>query len=300
MTHQVFFHGDDFDGWACAAIYALKKQKVKLYPISYGQEFPHQDIEKNDVVVILDFCPDDPETIQKIMEVVPVFHWVDHHKSSRKMYEENDFKTIHTPPGEFITDSEEEPMAACELLYMFLHDVEYKDIPYYIRLLGRWDVGDYTDKQTVPFQYAMKAWLSNPQDNLQQWKKLLRPSSADHKLFQKLIEAGKYIKLYKEKEDEFNADRLCFEMEFEGYRTLAVNRIFLDTAFFKSKYNPKVHDLILQFGFKDGSWKLSFRSETIDCSKLAEKFNAGGHPRAAGANVKELPKEIKDKIGWIN
>ena len=294
--HRVFYHADDFDGWACAAIYALRKFKVKLYPMSYGQVFPYQDIEKTDVVAILDFCPDDPEMIQRIIEKVPVFYWVDHHKSSRKLYEENDFKTIHLPPGEFVTDSEDNPMAACELLYMFLYDVEYKDIPYYIRLLGRWDCWQHQDPQTVPFQYAMRAWLSNPLDNLQQWKKLLKPSKSDHQLFQKLIEAGRYIRLYEEKKNEKEAKALCFEMEFEGYKTLAVNRTLLGSEFFKSLYNPKIHDLMLQFGYTDGMWKLSFRSETIDCAELAEKYNAGGHARAAGATLKELPKQIKDLI----
>ena len=297
--HRVFFHADDFDGWACAAIYALRKLKVKLYPISYGQEFPCQDIEKNDIVAILDFCPDDPETIQKIMEIVPVFHWVDHHKSSRKMYKENDFKTIHTPPGEFITDSEENPMAACELLYMFMHDVEYKDIPYYIRLLGRYDCWQHQDKQTVPFQYAMRAWLKSPMENLQQWKKLIRPSKDDHKLFQKLIEAGKYIRMYEEKKNKMECEALCFEMEFEGYKTLAVNRNLLSSTFFKSKYNPKIHDLMLQFAFMNNQWKLSFRSETIDCSELAERFGGGGHASAASCHVSELPKEIKDKLNGL-
>jgi oligoribonuclease NrnB/cAMP/cGMP phosphodiesterase (DHH superfamily) len=294
--HRVFFHGSDFDGWASVAIYALRKINTVMYPVEYGQKIPLEVVEKNDIVAILDFCPDDFEEVQRIMEMVPVFYWIDHHKTSRKMYKEHRFEAIHTPPGQFITDSEEEPRAACELTYMYLYGCEYQDIPYYIRLLGRWDVGDYSDKQTIPFQYAMRAWLKHPMENLQQWKKLLYPSKSDHKLFQKLIEAGKYIKLYEEKKNEKEAKTLCFEMEFEGYKTLAVNRILLGSDFFQSLYNPKIHDLMLQFGYVDGQWKLSFRSETIDCAELAERFNAGGHACAAGATLSELPNEIKNKI----
>ena len=201
MSHRIFFNEASLDGQASAAIYALRKNKYTLHPVDYGKKFPWDIIEDDDIVVILDFCPDDPDMIQRTMERVPVFYWIDHHTSSRKLYEENNFKNIHTPPGRFITDSDEVKYAACELTYMFVHDCEYKDVPYYIRLIGRYDIGDYSDRQAEPFQYAMKAWLSNPIDNLQQWKKLLRPSTSDHKLFQKLIESGKYIKLYEDKKN---------------------------------------------------------------------------------------------------
>jgi oligoribonuclease NrnB/cAMP/cGMP phosphodiesterase (DHH superfamily) len=296
--HKIFYHESDLDGHASAAIYALRKQKYTLHPVDYGKKFPWEVVEDDDIVVILDFCPDDPEMIQRTMERVPVFYWIDHHKSSRKMYKENNFHKIHTPPGQFITDSDEKQYAACELTYMFVHDCEYKDVPYYVRLLGRWDVWDKSDPQTDPFQYAMKAYLPNPIDNLQQWKKLIRPTKTDHKLFQKLIEAGKYIKLYEDKKNAVLAKELCFEMEFEGYKTLAINRTIESSNFFKEVYNPKFHDLILQFAFHGDFWKLSFRSDKkeVDCAKIAEKLGAGGHAAASGAVLKELPKEIKDKI----
>ena len=105
MSHRIFYHSADLDGQACAAIYLSRKQKVNCYPIDYGQKFDMKDIEKNDVVAILDFCPDDPNIIQEVMEKVPVFYWFDHHESSRKMYEREKFSDIHTPPGLFVTDS---------------------------------------------------------------------------------------------------------------------------------------------------------------------------------------------------
>ena len=295
--HRVFFHGSDFDGWASAAIYALRKKDVALYPVDYGEKMPLEVVEKNDIVAILDYCPDDFEEIQRIMEIVPVFYWIDHHKTSRKMYKEHRFADIHTPPGLFITDSEKEPRAACVLTYMYLHGVTYEEVPYYIRLLGMWDIHDFSDKQTLPFQYAMRAWLGHPMEKLQQWKKLIKPSKSDHQLFQKLIDAGRYIILYEEKKNKKEAKKLCFEMEFEGYKTIAVNRILLASDFFKDIYNPKIHDLMLQFGYiGDGQWKLSFRSETIDCAELAERFNGGGHAGASGVVVNDLPKELKKLI----
>jgi hypothetical protein len=144
----------------------------------------------------------------------------------------------------------------------------------------------------------MKAYLPNPIENLQQWKKLLNPSKPDHKLFQKLIEHGKYIKMYDEKESAKKARDLCFEMEFEGYKTLAINRTLESSKFFDSVYNPKKHDLILQFAYHGDFWKLSFRTDkgNVNCAALAEKFGGGGHGNASGCTLQELPKEIKDRI----
>jgi len=219
-------------------------------------------------------------------------------ESSRRMYKEEQFEKIHTPPGLFITDSKESPMAACELLYMYLYKCDYDKIPYYVRLLGRFDVWDHSDPQTVPFQYAMRAWLGDPRTNIQQWKKLIRPSSADHKFFQKMIEHGKYIRMFDQKEAEKKAATLCFEMEFEGYKTLAVNRTLENSLFFDSQYDKKKYDLILQFAYHGEYWKLSFRTDKkkVKCDSLAEKYGGGGHRGSSGCVLKELPKEILERI----
>ena len=295
---RIYYHKDDFDGQASGAVCAdvYSKAMYHLYPLSYGQEIPVSEIADIDSVLLLDFCPDDPMVIREMIERSCIFYWIDHHETSRRMYKENNFADIHIPPGVFITDSDDNKMSACELAYMFLHNVSYDKIPYYIKLLGRYDVWDFTDRQTLPFQYGMRAWLKPPTENMQQWKRLLRPSSSDHKLFKKLIDVGKYVAMYENENNKRDSKSLCFGMDFHGYRTLAINRINLNSLFFDSEYNPKIHDLILQFGYKDGKWVLGFRSNTINCADLAEKYGGGGHSRAAGAVVEILPKQIKDFI----
>ena len=297
---KIFSHRGDLDGWASAAI-ALPtagRAKPELHLVEYGEPFPAEIIQEHDKVIILDFCPEDPDMVQEIIEKSSVFWWIDHHVSSRRMVEEHNFLDLLSPPSAFITDSEENPMAACELAYMFFKKVEYKDIPYHIRLLGRYDIWDHTDKQTLPFQYAMRAYLDPPTQDMQKWKKLINPSKTDLELFKRLIDAGTYIKMYEDKKNASIAKHLCFEMEFEGYRTIAVNRILESSLFFKEVYNPKKHDLMLQFGWDGNQWKLSFRSDkkTVDCSKLAEKYSGGGHAGAAGAAVQELPPDIRGAL----
>jgi len=298
MHIKIFSH-TDLDGHASAAIAALKhKDKVDIHLIDYGDPFPLDKIKKNDAVYLLDFCPNDPDIIEEILERAVWFKWIDHHVSSRNMVEKAYLQDLFAPPSEFITDSEQSPKAACELTYMHLYNVEYHDVPYHIRLLGRFDIWDHTDRQTVPFQYAMRAYLDPPTKNIQKWKKLIYPTKQDLTLLNKLIESGTYIKMYEDKKNAITSKLLCFEMEFEGYRTIAVNRVLESSLFFNEVYNPKKHDLMLQFAYTGNRWQLSFRSDKkdVDCSKIAEKYSGGGHRGASGCEVKELPNEIKEFV----
>ncbi len=63
VSHRIFFNEAYLDGQASAAIYALKKNKYRLYPVGYGKKFPWEVIEDDDIVVILDFYPDDSDMI---------------------------------------------------------------------------------------------------------------------------------------------------------------------------------------------------------------------------------------------
>jgi uncharacterized protein len=297
--HRVFYHQGDLDGWTSAAIYALARRNVELRPIEYGDTqslelFLENDIDETDVVVMLDFCPNDPTTVQQIMEKAAVFYWIDHHKTSRQMYEDNNFKLIHTPPGQFITDSNDHPMAACELTYMFVHNVDYHKVPYHIRLLGRYDIWEHKDPSVIPFQYAMQAWLGDPVKNFQQWKKLVSPSESDRKLFQRLIDSGKYIRLYEEKRNNRIAEDICFELEFDGYNALAANVPHVSSSFFSNLYDPRKYDLVIAFGYISHYWKVSLRSQTIDCSELAKRYGGGGHKGAAGFICDTLPNQLDD------
>jgi len=45
-----------------------------------------------------------------------------------------------------------------------------------------------------------------------------------------------------------------------------------------------------------GHTKISMRSKLIDCAKLCEKYNGGGHAHAAGCTIKRPPKIALDKL----
>ena len=45
-----------------------------------------------------------------------------------------------------------------------------------------------------------------------------------------------------------------------------------------------------------GHTKISMRSKLIDCAKLCEKYDGGGHAHAAGCTIKKPPKIAIDKL----
>lgn len=45
-----------------------------------------------------------------------------------------------------------------------------------------------------------------------------------------------------------------------------------------------------------GHTKISMRSKSIDCAKLCEKYDGGGHAHAAGCTIKKPPKIALDKL----
>lgn len=300
MYHQLFYESSGFDGQCCAAIYKTIKYNCKFNPVLRGEIFDDTDIDTDfDVVSLFNFCPDDPYIIQTLIEKVPVLYWFDHHESSRIMYKKEKFHRIHTPPGVFVSDLPRVPRGSCELFYMHKHECEYDAIPYYIRLLGRYEIGDYSDPNTIPFQYAMKSWLPDPSVDMQQWKKIIRPSSSDHTFFKKMIEHGKYIRMYAEKEARKQSAALSFEMDFEGLRTLAINSNVDNSLLFESNYDKEKHDLVLQFVYHNAYWKLSLRSDKgkVHCGMIAKRYGGDGYKHMAECLLLELPDSILKKIG---
>ena len=49
------------------------------------------------------------------------------------------------------------------------------------------------------------------------------------------------------------------------------------------------------FNGRNGTWKYSMYSKTVDVSNIAKKYGGGGHKGAAGFNMDKLIFEKKEK-----
>jgi len=293
---KCFFHSSDLDGHCSGAIVKYKYPDAELFGINYDQAFPYDKISKNDTIIMVDF------SLQPFSEMVKLWKfveesghlvWIDHHISALKEAEQtvvennNNFESICT--GKRFNGK-----AGCELTWeYFFPEIE---IPKAVRLLGRYDVWDHQDPEVLPFQMGIRLENTYP-DNQSMWQDYFSKYSDD--LVKDTIKDGQLILKYQKQENEKYAKSCAFEVEFEGYKAICVNKMLTNSQLFESVYDPNKHDIMIAFGLrKTGIWTMSFYSTKtdVDCSELAKRFGGGGHKGASGASFENLPIEFINQI----
>ena len=76
------------------------------------------------------------------------------------------------------------------------------------------------------------------------------------------------------------------------YSCICLNRGMGNSMSFEGAYDPERHDLMITFcRLPSRMWTIGFYTthDYVDCSEIAKYFGGGGHRRAAGCQLKELP-----------
>ncbi len=299
----VFYHSADFDGWSSGAIVLRKFPNAKAIPINYPVLDQKEKlakilsvIETGDTVYVVDFSFS-PQTFKEINEKVKELIWIDHHVSAINSCESEEFQTNGLLSTEY---------AACELTWLYLmegfktidaYSDEYYNslpLPYSIRLLGRYDLWkhDY-DKNIVPFQMGMKSCFSMATDS--KWVKILDNSS---EFIEHIIERGNIISDYLENNDYKVAKSYAFEAEIEGNKVVALNMRSGGSSIFKNIFQKEIHSFCVSFLLlPTQKWVVAMYSEnnnSIDLSKIAEKYGGGGHKNAAAFTIDNVFDVIKN------
>lgn len=99
MNNVHIFYHTDTDGKAAGYVvrrycktapFNIPEEQLKCHPINYGWRFPFEEIDKTDVVVIVDFSID-PEEMKKLYERTENIIWIDHHISAIEKYQNDEF-----------------------------------------------------------------------------------------------------------------------------------------------------------------------------------------------------------------
>lgn len=264
----VCLHHNDPDGRASAAVVRRALgTSVKLYEINYGDVIPWELMEQAQHVIMVDFSLD-KESMLRIADGRR-FTWIDHHVSSLEAM------TEVAPHWEGLQSLDE---AACVLTWQYFFPNQ--PVPRAIVLIGDRDIWRMAESDTRPFGEGLNHENQRP-DNDKLWRALL---DNDPVLFEQLLSRGQI--LYKARIEQLRrfARRFGFEVNFEGYRTLAVNR----------PGEGELIEIIDEMGYElaycyiegatNGSpyTNVMVGSKTVDVSKIAQKFGGGGHKGAAG------------------
>lgn len=287
------YHNKDLDGYCSGAIVKRKYPDAKMIGYDYGQSFPWEEIPTNTPVIMIDVSLPIEEMRKLSYHSDGRFTWIDHHISAIK-----DYVDVQGGNNPFKCNAVlENGIAACEGGWKYLFpDVR---MPMAVKLLGEYDTWrnqdkDRWDKYIMPFQYGMRMKCQSAETFPQELLNQEENSENSFGVVSELIEIGKAILEYQKTQNE-RACKSSFEIEFEGLKAICLNNGGANSQVFDSVYDPQKHDVMLPFFFTGKHWKFSLYTtkDEIDCSVIAKSKGGGGHKKAAGFELSDLPSEFK-------
>lgn len=291
----MFYHNADFDGVCSAALFAKKWRDASpaseprilhsapiMHGINYGDNFPWDILKPEDHVFMVDFSLP-MEDMKRLNDTVAQFTWIDHHKTAMNEAAEVGF----APSKGMSCDTKQ---AACELVWWYLFPSE-KELHRVVKLLGRYDVWDHSDPDTLPFQYGMRACMTTD-PNAPIWSELLAPGMEFRPLFRQIRDKGDVILKYETLTNEKMATKRAFPAMLGDVRLIVLNHSLAGSKLFDAVFDPEKHDAMLVYSMNGkGEYAGSMYSPEggIDVGAICAKLGGGGHTHAAGFRVKEIP-----------
>jgi len=309
MNRICIYHSRDLDGYCSGAIVKHKFPNVQLIGFDYGETLPE-----------LDLAPDgSTEVIMVDVSIPPVemaalarkckLTFIDHHRTAIQALEKFADDNANVRPGTmsrnpfgiswsttmiaFLKDG----LAACELTWMYFFR-EYA-MPRTVELLGKYDTWRNSDPVEweniiLPFQYGMRMVCSGP-DTMPK-NLLATQNQATAKDIDRILSDGKLILRYQKEQNAITCKR-AFELEFKGYRAIALNGGGFSSLTFQSVWDESKYDLMVNFAFNGKFWTVSlYTTKDIDCSALAKEMGGGGHKQAAGFQL----NDVRSLIGFAH
>ena len=284
---MICFHHNDADGRASGAI--VKKYVDENFPdivqryveVDYGQ-FSEDDIlsqiTKDETVYVVDFHFS-PEITLEMCKIAGKIRVFDHHKTGAEITAQypKEVECYCDPGSEF---------AGCELVWNYLFPTT--KMPRAVELIAdrdkwAWKYGD----ETAQFNEGLKLCDHQPRNMV--WDVLLDVDLSG--TLDDIVEDGKVCLKYRDCICKEYRNFWGFEAEIEGYKCYVMNLVYpgAKSEMFAEKLDE--YDVCVGIVFKNGTWKVSLRSNgKVDVSEIAKKFpGGGGHAGAAGMVVKELP-----------
>lgn len=315
----VFYHKADLDGVMSGVIakYYLspRREVVDLIPIDYGDDFIKalpKDEKEYDEIYVIDVS--DRKLFEKLGHKIT---WIDHHK----VIEDKEFPPVkdrHCMIG----------VAACRLALRYFTDINYHfDTPEYyknrvnpnepwvVTLAGEYDIWDKSSLLAERFNFGVidisfervellfkqtKA-IYAPTDKYKDSKFLKdnKNTSSPEKDFawiEHLINKGEGALEYIRSTDKRVAGvpvTICFNNDNNGVSTArgVSYNTHIKTSLIHDLKDDEQFTMVWNYHGGD-KVKVSFYSDKIDVSNIANRFGGGGHKGAAGCSI-DIPEFVK-------
>jgi oligoribonuclease NrnB/cAMP/cGMP phosphodiesterase (DHH superfamily) len=284
MENIICFYHNDLDGRCAGSIVAEFENnydKKRFFEVNYNQNLPIESITKKDKVYLVDysFKEDTIWQLEKILEITKDVIWLDHHTSSMNCQKKfswlKDIKGIR-----------QEGISGAGLTYMYLYNYAFDDLPYYIKLVSDYDCWIYDfNPDTTFFKIGIETEDYNALDDI--WNNLFKGNYyfTKDEYIQDILDKGKVIKSYIDKDNIQYRDSYSFESELDGYKCIVVNKR-TNSWIFGDKLKEYPFGIIFVYNGEWYSYSIFSENKDIDCSKIAENHGGGGHKGAAGFKSK--------------
>lgn len=274
---KCFYHSADLDGHASGAIVKFARPDCEMIGINYGDIFPFESINPDELVYMVDFTLQPFEQMERLDGICNLV-WIDHHKTELEEAEKRKFD----PNG-----IRRIGIGACFLVCEYFGMAE---IPEAIRLLAEYDVWNHSDERTLPFQYGFRFFENTYPDNQELWESFILN---DNRVNEVCL-LGDSLLLFEMRQNQKYCRAYAFETTLENYTAICANKGMTSSKLFDTVYIPDKHDLMITFcrmKLPAHQWTVSLYStkDNVDCGKIARKFGGGGHKGAAGFQCDELP-----------
>lgn len=281
---MIVFHHNDPDGYCSAFLvgdaYKNRELNIRYYSINYDMQFPFDIIEEDETVFIVDYSIK-PEEMEKLLSITKNVVWIDHHISAIQKYE-------YFNKGYNIEGYRDTKYSGCVLTYMWLYNVEYQYVPYYIKLIGDYDTWQFKYAETKNFFKGLQYYNISPNSDI--WENLKNDGDNEN-IIGELVSIGSILLKYDNKRNKDQVKETAFEIEYDGLKGIATNKLGGSVIFDSVK---DIYDFMCAFSYngKTKKWIVRLYSEKVEVLNIALKFDGGGHPKACGFQCDELPDFI--------
>ena len=285
---KCFYHNADLDGKCSAAIIKLKYPECELFGLDYNDEFPFNIIQQDEYIYMVDFSLPINQMIK--LNNFCIFIWYDHHSQIIKEANELNFNPI----GKRVVNN----YGACRLVWYDAYPNLFLPDP--IKYISEWDVYNFQDKNTIPFENGLNSLEDTSPDNIDLWKTLLL---THNKLFIKeIIDNGEHITRYLNNHFYKRIHKYIFEKTIKikdySYQVIFINHFDHKSLILKDFKQLEKYDLQIFFNMiNQEEYKVSLftRNDNINCGEIAASFGGGGHKQAAGFISKINPVKLFEK-----
>lgn len=289
----IFYHEYCLDGFTGAYV-AWKKFKNKAEYIPLSRCVDQNGILKNKKIQIadlkgkeiyfIDFCLEDQE-INKVLKVAKKVVIIDHHESRKEF--------VVNLPGSIYGEKD----SGAYLAYQYFFSKN--KIPELIKYVSIGDTWAFSKNENIKkIEKSIISYLVTLEFDFKVFVKAEKDFE-DKKKFEEIKKIGNILNTNYLKLVDIQTEKAKL-VDFEGYKIYTINASSIFRNELGHKLALKSKSLFsLIYTFEDGELKISLRGNgKIDLSKLAEKYNGGGHFNAAAFKINDQ-KFINDFIKKI-